>query len=397
MSKFLKVLSSVGSAASSVVNPLSTLIGGLSSLFGSKGVSQRDQMKWQEQMLDKQMNFNATQADLNRRFQASEADKSRDWNSIGSQLARAEAAGVNPYALVGTGQYGSAGSSPTPAGSPASVGGSFPQPAPNTSLQRAQAFNAVASGLAEIASAKERGVNTSYLERGMNDMLRKLGHEADSQELLNNFQRVVNKYADRIQRRTADKLFAEIQLISSKDYATFQEITESKARIVNLLAQSGVAKAQAKRELKFIDEFADRYWQSEIARNNAQAAESSQRTVNLSQEHEFNELGLKVARAVNEEEQRVALNELIERGRQAGIMTESMRIQLEKAVKEKDWFTYDKIIQGIAALAGAYGNIAGGRASVMNANTNRMGRHSYRSGVDSRGRSYSESYDDWRQ
>lgn len=367
MANVLSTLTNIGSAVSSVANPLSSVIGvvgGLSNLFGSKGVSQRDQMKWQERMLDKQLDFNATQSELSRDWQADQAEISRSWNSIGSQLKRAEAAGVNPFALVGSGQYGSAGSSPTPSGSTASVGGSIPTPPPNTSLQRAQAFNAVASGLQQLASAKERGVNTSYVERGMNDLLRKLSLEADGKELMNNFQRVVNKYADRIQRRTADKLFNEIQLLASQDYKTYQEITESKARIIELLSSAGLAKAQIKRELKFVDEYADEVWSSQVEANKAsatqsyaQASESRQRASNLSQEHELNELGLRVARASNQAEQIAAHKKFVAAAEQYGLITDQMRVNLDLALKNKDWYTYDKIIQGISSLAGAYGNI----------------------------------------
>lgn len=400
MADFLKTLSSVGSAVSSIANPISTLVGGLSSLFGSKGVSQRDQMKWQEQMLDKQLGFNATQSELSRDWQASQAEISRSWNSIGAQLKRAEAAGVNPYSLVGSGQYGSAGSSPTPSGATASVAGSIPSPAPNTSLQRAQAFNAVASGLQQLASAKERGVNTSYVERGMNDLLRKLSLEADGKELMNNFQRVVNKYSDKIQRRTADKLFNEIQLIASQDFKNYQDILESKARIIHYLALSGVAKAQAKRELKFIDEYADEIWSSEIEANRASASsdyahasESRQRTRNLSQEHELNELGLRVARATNEAEQKAAHRQFVEAAEQYGIITDQMRTNLEIALKNKDWYTYDKIIQGISSLAGAYGNISSGTSSLMRPRLP-ANKHSVRRSETRNGRKV-EYYDDW--
>ena len=90
-----------GGLGSAISSGIGSLFGGL---FGSKGPSQEDLMKWQEGMLDKQLNFQSEQAGLNRAFQADQASKSRQWNSIVQQLQRARDAGVNPLSLVASGQ-----------------------------------------------------------------------------------------------------------------------------------------------------------------------------------------------------------------------------------------------------------------------------------------------------
>ena len=84
----------VGSAEEGLLSGVSSgvnkILGGLTGgLFGLDGPSQEDLMKWQEGMLDKQLNFQADQAGLNRAFQADQASKSRQWNSIQQQLQRA--------------------------------------------------------------------------------------------------------------------------------------------------------------------------------------------------------------------------------------------------------------------------------------------------------------------
>ena len=74
-----------------------SLLGGLGSLISSsKGMSQEDLLKWQEQMLEKQFGYQSMEAKKNRMFQAEQAEIARDWNSIASQLRRADNAGVNP-------------------------------------------------------------------------------------------------------------------------------------------------------------------------------------------------------------------------------------------------------------------------------------------------------------
>lgn len=358
-----------------ITSGIGSLFGGL---FGSKGPSQEDLMKWQEQMLDKQLNFQADQAGLNRSFQADQASKSRQWNSIQQQLQRARDAGVNPFSLVSSGQYGSAGSSPTPSGSMASGSATIPQPAPNTRLQEAQAFSATAAGLSSIADAKQKGVNTAYFEKGMADMLRKLKGDADGQELANQFQRIINKYQDKISSRTADKLFNEIILLAAQDFKTYQDIQESKARVVALLAKAGVDKQTLKQMEDFYENYAHKSWQADIDLKTAQAGaagasairdvalagQASQTTKNLEQQHELMGLDLNVRRASNKVEQEAAVRQYVEKAKQYGVITDQMEEALKKAARDNDWYVYDKIVQGISAVAGAYGNIAGGTGSL---------------------------------
>ena len=229
-----------GGIGSAITSGIGSLFGGL---FGSKGPSQEDLMRWQEGMLDKQLNFQAEQAGLNRSFQADQASKSRQWNSIQQQLQRARDAGVNPFSLVASGQYGSAGSSPTPSGSMAG-GASVPQPAPNTRLQQAEAFSATAAGLSALAEAKQKGVNTAYLERSLDDLVRKARADADNTELVNNYQRIVNSWQDKLSRKQYSKLNHEIDVLISTDWKNLKELDEANARIDKLKAEFKLTSVQ---------------------------------------------------------------------------------------------------------------------------------------------------------
>ena len=372
----------VGSAEQGLLSGVSSgvnkILGGLTGgLFGNDGPSQEDLMKWQEDMLDKQLNFQADQAGLNRSFQADQASKSRQWNSIQQQLQRARNAGVNPFSLVASGSYGSAGSSPTPAGSMAGSA-SIPQPAPNTRLQQAEAFSATAAGLSALAEAKQKGVNTEYLERSLDDLVRKAREDADNSELVNNYQRIVNSWQDKLSRKQYSKLNHEIDVLISTDWKNLKDLDEANARIDKLKAEFKLTSAQWEELRRYLNVWFDAERRSIIELRSAQAGaagaaavrdvalagQAGQMTENLKQQHELVSLDLAVRRASNKAEQTAAVNKFTEAAKQYGVITGQMEQALKKAARDNDWYVYDKIIQGISAVAGAYGNIAGGTGSL---------------------------------
>ena len=369
-----------GGISGAISSGIGSLFGGL---FGSKGPSQEDLMKWQEGMLDKQLNFQSGQAGLNRSFQAEQASKTRQWNSIQQQLQRARDSGVNPFSLVASGQYGSAGSSPTPSGSMAG-GASVPQPSPNTRLQQAEAFSATAAGLSALAEAKQKGVNTAYLERSLDDLVRKARADADNTELVNNYQRIVNSWQDKLSKKQYSKLNHEIDVLISTDWKNLKDLDEANARIDKLKAEFKLTAAQWEELRRFLDVWFDKERQSIIDLRAAQAGAASagalrdvalanqadQYTRNLEQVHELQGYDIAVRRASNEAEKEAAVRQYTEAAEQYGLITQQMSEALKRAVKDNDWYTYDKIVSGIAAIAGAYGNIMGGRAGMINAGAN---------------------------
>lgn len=361
---------------------------GIGSLFGGlfdSGPSQEDLMKWQESMLQKQFDFQSSEAQKNRDFQSQEAQTSREWNSINAQLQRARAAGVNPFALVGSGNYGSAAGSPTPSGSMAG-GASVPQPAPNTSLQRAQSFSAVADAMARLSEARRIGVDTTYLERSLNDLVRKARADADNAELVNNYQRIVNKWQDKLSSKQYSKLNHEIDVLISTDWKNLKDLDEANARIDKLRAEFKLTSAQWEELRRFLDDWFDKERQSIIdlraaqageasaaaLRNVALAGEANQSTRNLEQIHELQGYDIAIRKASNEAEKNAAVRQFTEAAEQYGLITKQMSEALDRAVKDNDWYTYDKIVGAVSALAGAYGNIMGARAAMTNAGANMM-------------------------
>ena len=359
---------------------------GIGSLFGGlfdSGPSQEDLMKWQENMLQKQFDFQSSEAQKNRDFQSQEAQTSREWNSINAQLQRARAAGVNPFALVGSGNYGSAAGSPTPSGSMAG-GASVPQPAPNTSLQRAQSFSAVADAMARLAEARRTGVDTTYLERSLDDLVRKARADADNSELVNNYQKIVNKWQDKLSSKQYSKLNHEIDVLISTDWKNLKDLDEANARIDKLRAEFKLTSAQWEELRRYLDVWFDKEKQSIIdlrtaqagaagaaaIRDTALAGQAYQYTRNLEQIHELQGYDIAIRKASNEAEKEAAVRQYTEAAEQYGLITEQMSEALKRAVKDNDWYTYDKIVSGIAAIAGAYGNIMGGRAGMINAGAN---------------------------
>ena len=353
---------------------------GIGSLFGGlfdSGPSQEDLMKWQENMLQKQFDFQSSEAQKNRNFQSQEAQTSREWNSINAQLQRARAAGVNPFALVSSGNYGSAAGSPTPSGSMAG-GAAVPQPAPNTSLQRAQSFSAVADAMARLAEARRTGIDTTYMERSLDDLVRKARADADNSELINNYQKIVNKWQDKLSSKQYSKLNHEIDVLISTDWKNLKDLDEANARIDKLKAEFKLTSAQWEELRRYLNVWFDKERQSIIELRTAQAGaagasavrdvalagQAGQMTKNLEQQHELMGLDLNVRRASNKAEQEAAVSKFTEKAKQYGVITEQMGEALKKAARDNNWYVYDKIVQGVSALAGAYGNIAGGTGSL---------------------------------
>lgn len=52
--------------------------------------------------------------------------------------------------------------------------------------------------------------------------------------------------------------------------------------------------------------------------------------------------------------------------KQAGLLTDKMAAELEKAKKENNWYEFNQIISAVGVAAGAYSNIAGGSSMMLN-------------------------------
>lgn len=368
-----------------ILSGVGSLFGGLGSLFSSsKGMSQEDLLKWQEQMLEKQFGYQSAEAEKNRLFQSEQAQIARNWNSIGSQLRRADDAGVNPYALVGSGNYGSASGASAPSGSMVGTP-SMPEPAAATDrIQRSHAWNYMADSILKVSQsiknvvdARKTGVDTEYVERSMNDLLAKVKSDANYSELLNNFQSIINKYADKKEQRTLDEIFWRTELMSSQYDVNVKEIDKMKAEIFKLVSEGNLNVWQRKQVERFLTKFFDAYQQSVIEKNRADARASDASAVasyaaaeqstaiaaNTQTLNELNKLKLSIDKASNQEQKDAAIKHYANAALQADIITNQMKVALDIAIKNKNWFEVQQILKIIETGVQTYSSLRGSVSS----------------------------------
>lgn len=347
--------------APSLISGGLSLLGGL---FGSSSASsaQRQQMEWQQQMWQKQADWSAAQAQLNRDFQSSEAAKLRDYNSIVNQMKRAQEAGVNPYSLVQGSSYAGA-SSAQPSGATAGLP-SMPQPATDPFPGRASGFNAVANSLdtilnsmIKVGEAKKLGLDTSLIESTFNDMVKKAHNEAIAGDLANGIQEIVLKYKDKISKQELEKITQEVYKIVDEDWLIQRQWSFTESQIVSNLAKAGVDKQMARQIGKYVDEFMTSDYASQITqRYSAAHASESQAKLNSSL-RKLNDLEFDVRSASSDEEKRKNTQRYINEAKQAGILSSIMEQQLERAVRNNDWATVEKIFGLIESATRSFGNV----------------------------------------
>lgn len=341
------------------------LIGGVTGLISSNKASKdaARQRQWQEQMTERQNAFNAQQAEINRQFNSEEAVKAREWGSIGSQLSRADAVGVNPYSLVSTGNYGSASSTPA-TGTPASAAG-VPSPAGplnfSAETQRysaiAQLLGAVTSGISSLANAKKTGVDTRLLEDTYNDLVKKARAEATQVELNNSYQRFLNTIKSNTLKQEIDKVFKENRLLDAQYNVTDKSIAVMDAQISELLTRADV-NAEQKRQIKrFIDEWMDRLYAAQENKDQASAADSySHVKVNKSQAElneankEYQDLQTDIRKATSDAEKKAAYKRYIEMLDREGIITNTVKTQLDILMKDKNYYELDKFLHHLSSF-----------------------------------------------
>lgn len=347
--------------APSLISGGLSLLGGL---FGSSSASaaQRQQMEWQEKMWQKQADWSAQQAEINRDFQSAEAEKLRDYNSIVNQMRRAQQAGVNPYSLVQGSSYGSS-SSAQPAGAIAGLP-SMPQPASDPFPGRASGFNSVAASLdtilnsmIKVGEAKKLGLDTSLIESTFNDMVKKAHNEAIAVQLSNGIQKIVLKYKDKITKQELEKLTQEVYKIVDEDWLIQRQWSLTESQIVGNLAKAGIDKQMARQIAKYVDEFMSSDYASQIAQRYSVAhASESQVQLNASL-RKLNDLAYDVRFVSSEEEKRKNVQQYINEAKQAGILSSIMEQQLERAVRNNDWQTVEKIFGLIESATRSFGNV----------------------------------------
>lgn len=266
---------------------LDSIIGGVAGIAGNfinqvtgnDAKSQQNRlMKWQEEMLDKQFNYQSDQAKINRDFQREMYEDAKKYNSTSSKVKQAIDAGVNPYAALG-GNAGSVSAS-TPSGSMVGTP-SIPQPAqPN--YVGSQSFNAVAAGLASLMQAAKTGVETTKVGKLLDKTVDKMSAEIDNTELRSAYQRLTNDITSKSALSLVGKAFMEYQNLQFEGLLTWEKINETKASASKLIAEAELTKEQKRKLTKYLDGFAEQMWNSEIAER------QSRTTANYAEANESN-------------------------------------------------------------------------------------------------------------
>ena len=348
------------------------LISGVTGIKSSNQASKdaQKQRQWQEKMTERQNAFNAEQAEINRQFNSEEAAKAREWGSIGSQLSRADAVGVNPYSLVSTGNYGSATSTPA-TGTPASAAG-VPSPAGplnfSAETQRysavAQLLGAVSTGISSLANAKKTGVDTRLLEDTYNDLVKKAREEATQVELNNSYQRFINTIKSKTLKQEIDKIFKENRLLDAQYNVTDKSIAVMDAQISELLTRADVNSQQKRQIQRFVNEWMDRLYAAQVnkdkasaAKDRASAADSySHVQVNKSQAElneankAYQELQTDIRKATSDAEKKAAYKRYIELLDREGIITTTIKTQMQILIKDKNYYELDKFLGHLSSF-----------------------------------------------
>ena len=266
-----------------VTGGLASGIGSLfSGLFG--GDSEKSNRKFQQKMLEMQLDFQGQQADLNRQFQAGEAQKMRDFNSIGNQLARASAAGVNPFALVDKGGQVATAQSSSPSGSMPSGSASIPSPTPANQLVRAQSFNAVADALNAAANARKAGLESARYNDIIDKQLAKMDEEIQSEDLRQIWQGFANQKFEKTFQYQVSQEFEKWQLLFEQTNLTRNQANKALAEFREVISKAKLNEKQHEYMEVIVNNLQDMInsklavQASEATRNYAQATESSSRS-----------------------------------------------------------------------------------------------------------------------
>lgn len=342
------------------------IIGGVTGIVSSNKASKdaARQRQWQEKMTERQNAFNAEQAEINRQFNSDEAAKAREWGSIGSQLSRADAAGVNPYSLVSTGNYGSATSTPA-SGTPATAAG-VPSPAGplnfSAETQRynavAQLLGAVSTGISSLATAKKTGVDTRLLEDTYTDLVKKARAEATQVDLQNTYQRFLNTIKSNTLKEEIDKVFKTNRLLDAQYNVTDKSIAVMDSQISELLTRADVNSEQKRQIKRFVDEWMDRLYAAQERRDNASAADSySHVQVNRTQadlneaNKDYQQLQTDIRKATSDVEVSAAYKRYLELLDREGIITNTLKARMEILLKEKNYYELDKFLGHLSSFA----------------------------------------------
>lgn len=224
---------------------------------------------------------NAEQARLNRLFQSEESEKNRahtidmwnrtnEYNSPSAQMERMQAAGLNPF----TGDYNSqAATNPaSPTSSPSGSLASFSAPhvsAPQSNpVQGFQIFTQALKDLSEsgLSTTKKNDIALTMEER-----LRGISLDNDSKTLINAYQKFINDNSQQLRDKEIEHLDAMISELVTRSDMNDKSAQELVSRITKNLEDSNLSAAKSAELRLFVQEYARRFYESQIFSNNSSA------------------------------------------------------------------------------------------------------------------------------
>lgn len=367
-----------GGVGGAVASGLSGLLG---SIFGDKTPSQKDIMDWQEKMLEKQFAFNKHEAALNRDFQKSMMEAVQQWNSIGAQMQRAQAAGVNPFTLVNNSGYQALGSSAMASGSQAAPASGMTPGIP-ASLD-AQRFNLIAAAMQSISNSSLSQSQKNAIDTKLVAELRKTIAEADVNEAEAKIKQLVANDPRLSDFVTAFFVKAREEAESAAARTDYiKDMSDLVKQDKNLKFLQGKIK---KEHWDIVQPLLQDYYQGVIDKNaaqtrltNEQAATEPYKRENLSaQSNLFSEQALseETKRGLNRalesfyksetkwqdmsnrvrekgltKEEQLQVVSLTQQLTREGVITSFMQQQLEYAIKSNDWYATSQIMGMVSDL-----------------------------------------------
>ena len=365
----------IGAAIGAIGGLVGNMLGSSDNHAALKAQSQMQEnaMNWQHnERLDTQ-SYNSAEARKLRDWQEKMVNQQNEYNSIGAQVQRAIQAGVNPYSMISpTG----ASAASAPSGSAAHSSGWpsvswVPAYGAQNISARAAMVKSVTSGAADIASvfekiasAKKLGVDTEYIERGMEDMLRNLKLDANGQELVNNYQQWINDNADKLRKAQLDKLTAEFQLWLSEKDVNSENVKEIRENINRIIAETGLTKVQADRLRNYLDNWMDADMSSQIGLRKSESSLNRARETTegalqdyydqqtetsyshqqyIDTQRNYQDMINDVKKFGLTKERAASLRHFEEQLDREGLITDQQREALKFARNRNDWWLYDKV------------------------------------------------------
>ena len=376
-----------GGVGGAIGSGLSSVFG---NIFGDGTPSQKDIMAWQEKMLQKQFDYNSREAQLNRDFQQSMMEKSQQWNSIGAQMQRAQAAGVNPFSLVNNSGYQSVGSSAMASGSQAAPASGMTPGIP-ASLD-AQRFNLIAAAMQSISQSSLSQSQKNAIDTKLVAELRKTIAEGDIAAAEAKIKQLVAN-----DRRLAD--FVTAFFVKAREEAEsaaantdyIKDLSDLVKQDKNLKFLQGKIK---KEHWDLVEPLLGEYYQGVIDKNTAQThlaneqaatepykrenlsaqaglfseqalTEESKRGLNkaldsfYSSEAKWQDMSNKVREKGLTKEEQLHVTSLTQQLEREGVITSFMQQQLEYAIKTNNWYAASQIMNMVSSVCASVGYAVG--------------------------------------